>query len=265
VKAVGGCDLGHDPQLTGLIHNLYKQRPTVRPQPPQWNLSFVLRTLQGPPFEPLDIVPLKFITLKTVFLLAFATARRRGELHALLETGLSHSPHWKSATIYTDPTFVAKTKVNPGLPPVTLPALASIRGPITKDDWLLCPVRALQAYLQRTAPIRDGRKRLFIAHKKGFTKDIAPSTISSWLCDTVKVCYAMAPPAVAAEFKVTGHQVRGMSASWAFAKRASVNDIMSAASWKSHTTFTNFYLRDVTNITADMLQLGPLVVAQLIL
>jgi hypothetical protein len=220
--------------------------------------------LQGAPFEPLDIVPLKFVTLKTVFLIAFATARRRGELHALLETGLSHSDHWKSVTIYTDPSFVAKTKVTAGMPPLTIPALACTRGPLTQSDWLLCPVRALQGYLQRTTGIRDGRRRLFLSHKKGFTKDIAPSTISTWICDTVKECYKSAPASVATEFKVTGHQVRGMSTSWAFAKRASIGDVMAAATWKSHTTFTNYYLRDVTNITSGMLQLGPVVAAQTI-
>jgi hypothetical protein len=70
---------------------------------------------------------------------------------------------------------------------------------------------------------------------------------------------------VADDFKVTGHQVRAMSTSWAFAKRASLADIMNAASWKSHTTFTRFYLRDVTNISDNMLKLGPVVAAQLIL
>jgi hypothetical protein len=113
--------------------------------------------------------------------------------------------------------------------------------------------------------VRAGRRRFFIAHKKGFTKDIAPATISSWLCEAVQLCYKAAPTPLATEFHITGHQVRGMSTSWAFARRASLGDIMLAATWKSHNTFTNFYLRDVTNITKDMLKLGPLVVSKLIL
>jgi hypothetical protein len=35
------------------------------------------------PFEPMDRASLKNITLKTVFLVALATAQRRSELHAL--------------------------------------------------------------------------------------------------------------------------------------------------------------------------------------
>jgi hypothetical protein len=129
IRAVGGPDLGHDPQLTSLIHNFYKQNPTRRPTPPTWDLSFVLRALQCAPFEPIDVVPLKFVTLKTAFLLAFATARRRSELHALLETKMEHAPYWKSVTIYTDPTFVAKTKLIAGMPPLTLQGLSSTNVP----------------------------------------------------------------------------------------------------------------------------------------
>jgi integrase len=35
------------------------------------------------PFEPMETASLKSITLKTVFLVALATAQRRSELHAL--------------------------------------------------------------------------------------------------------------------------------------------------------------------------------------
>jgi hypothetical protein len=265
ICATGGPDFGHDPQLTSLIKNLYLQNPVTRPQPPAWDLSFVLRALMSAPFEPLDIVPLKFVTLKMAFLLAFAMASCRSELHAFLEEGLEHTPYWRSVTIYTDPTFVAKTKITPGAPPTTLPALASIRGPLTQDDSLLCPVRAIKIYQQRTQAIRAGRQRFFIAHKKGFTKDIAPSTINKWLCETVQLCYKSAPTPLTTEFHITGHQVCGMSTSWAFAQRASIGDIMLAATWKSHNTFTNYYLRDVTNISKEMLKLGPLVVSRLIL
>jgi hypothetical protein len=35
------------------------------------------------PFEPMDRASLKYVTLKTVFLVALATAQWRSELHAL--------------------------------------------------------------------------------------------------------------------------------------------------------------------------------------
>jgi hypothetical protein len=264
IKAIGGTDFGHNVQLTNLLLHLQKLDPPSRPQPPTWDLSFVLKVLESHPFEPLNEVPLKMLTFKVVFLIAFATAKRRGELHALLAAGLEHSENWSTATIHSDPTFVPKTR-SLSVPPITIPALTSATGDLSRTDTLLCPVRALQIYLTRTASIREGRKRLFLSHQTGFKKDIAMATISSWLCSTVKECYKEAPQLVADDFKVTGHQVRAMSTSWAFAKRASLADIMNAASWRSHTTFTRFYLRDVTNISDNMLKLGPVVAAQLIL
>ena len=57
----------------------YHRRPAV----PPWDLEVVLATLQEGPFEPLDRVNLKWLSLKTAFLLAIVSAKRMGELHAL--------------------------------------------------------------------------------------------------------------------------------------------------------------------------------------
>jgi hypothetical protein len=46
----------------------------------------VLRAFMGFPFEPMDKVSLKYLTFKTVFLVALATAQSRSELHALAFT-----------------------------------------------------------------------------------------------------------------------------------------------------------------------------------
>jgi hypothetical protein len=41
------------------------------------------------PFEPMERASLKYITLKTVFLVALATAQQRSELHALSYENIS--------------------------------------------------------------------------------------------------------------------------------------------------------------------------------
>ena len=48
-----------------------------------WSLLLVLQRLTREPFEPLEGVPLKFLTWKTVFLVACTTARRCSEIGAL--------------------------------------------------------------------------------------------------------------------------------------------------------------------------------------
>ena len=48
-----------------------------------WDLLVVLRALTGPPFEPLDTVDIKFVSLKTALLLALTSAKRVGDIQAL--------------------------------------------------------------------------------------------------------------------------------------------------------------------------------------
>ena len=56
------------------------------------------------------------------------------------------------------------------------------------------------------------------------------------------------------------HQVRSLAASWARHASASMED-MSACSWKSYNTFSQFYLKDMALICDQMYHLGPVVVA----
>ena len=48
-----------------------------------WDLLVVLRALTGPPFEPLETVDIKFVSLKTALLLALTSAKRVGDMQAL--------------------------------------------------------------------------------------------------------------------------------------------------------------------------------------
>ncbi len=50
---------------------------------PTWDLPTVLRALKSPPFEPLQSVDLRPLTLKTALLLALALVKLMGELQAL--------------------------------------------------------------------------------------------------------------------------------------------------------------------------------------
>ena len=45
---------------------------------------------------------------------------------------------------------------------------------------------------------------------------------------------------------VKAHQVRSMSASWALLGGVSVGEIMGACNWRSHNTFTQFYLQPLS-------------------
>ena len=107
---------------------------------------------------------------------------------------------------------------------------------------------------------------LFISFKKGHTSDIRPATLSSWLKQTILLCYKQADQQALDLVQVKAHDIRAFAASKAFYGGVSVDQIMQACHWKTHNTFTNFYLKDLTwSDTDNNMYLGPVVAAQQVL
>ena len=75
--------------------------------------------------------------------------------------------------------------------PVVIPALAPTLDRSLKSDRSLCPVRALRYYLDKTSYLRQNKELVFVSFKKGFDKEISPATISSWIKQTVILCYEL--------------------------------------------------------------------------
>ena len=57
------------------------------------------------------------------------------------------------------------------------------------------------------------------------------------------------------------HSIRGVGASLAFRRNWSCGEILQAASWKSSSVFTSFYLNDVAYELEDIRSLGPFIAA----
>ena len=94
------------------------QRPRITPVLPQWDLGVVLEALSKSPYEPLREASFKHLTLKTVFLLAMASAGRRSELHALRfdQNYIQFKPKGAGVTLYFSPEFRNRIKLMiPGL------------------------------------------------------------------------------------------------------------------------------------------------------
>ena len=149
---------------------------------------------------------------------------------------------------------------------VTIPALTTIVDRQFKEDRTLCPVWALRYYLDQTKDLRASRSLLFISFKKGHTSDIRPATLSSWLKQTILLCYKQADQQALDFVQVKAHDIRDFVASKAFYGGVLVDQIMQACHWKAHNTFTNFYLKDLTWSDNDNnMYLGPVVAAQQVL
>ena len=97
---------------------------------------------------------------------------------------------------------------------------------------------------------------------KGFNKDIAPATISSWIKQTIYLCYKLSDKEGHTLHQVKAHDVRAFAASTAFHAGSSLEQVLTACHWKSHNTFTQFYLKDVAWADSELYHLGPVVAAQ---
>ena len=89
--------------------------------------------------------------------------------------------------------------------------------------------------------------------------------ISSELKMVVRLAYAHVKPETVDPLRVTGHQVRTMTASWAALGGVSVHQIMNACRYTSHNIVTSHYLRDIAWEDAQLFRLGLVVVAQAVM
>ena len=83
VLALKGRDLAASREITTLLRSFARSVNPVELRPPAWDVSLVLQSLTGAPYEPLRTCEERFLAQKTLFLLALASAKRIGELHAL--------------------------------------------------------------------------------------------------------------------------------------------------------------------------------------
>ena len=122
--------------------------------------------------------------------------------------------------------FISKTQVLGKGPKCvlscTIPALDHHLSNGMAEDRLLCPVRALRYYLERSMPWRENKRLLFVSFKPGHKRDIVPSTISGWIRKTIIECYTDSPAPLLESHRVKAHQVRSVAASLAFHRQASM-------------------------------------------
>ena len=261
-----GTNLGQDQTLCDLIAWMKRKRPKGCRTVPKWDLKTVLFALMEPPFEPIQVISLANLTWKTVFLVMLASGARRGEIHALDYRLFAHDPKWRFVTLVPHQEFIAKTQLrkqgNKALEPFVVRALAEFVGPDLPKDRLLCPVRCIKTYLARTQHLREGKKLFFISYSPRISADIHKNTISGWVRKLIQECYRCASSDVAELQGTSAHTIRGMAATLAFKGGVDLEDVLKACGWSNHSTFMDFYLKDLTMIQGELLKLGPLSVAQ---
>ena len=78
VLTLKGLDLAASRELSMLFRSFSRSVHPGEQCPPAWDVTLVLQSLTGPPYEPLRTVDERFLAHKTLFLLALASAKRVG-------------------------------------------------------------------------------------------------------------------------------------------------------------------------------------------
>ena len=257
-------EVGTNIEITGLMKSFKVQRPPIKKINPEWDLSFILWSLSRRPFEPIqdeNAVCLKFLTWKMVFLLMLASGARRSEIHALSIHGtkIAESKEYMMVSPYSG--FIAKNTLAKGKPlePFIIPSLQNH----SPDDRSLCPLRCFLEYRRRTEKIRGTKKNLFISYQKGRKTEICRNTISSWIKNLLLHCYKNPQEDAVRLSGLGSHEIRRIASTLVFIGNTCIEDVLQAGSWKVHSTFTDFYLKDLTVLDGSkMRKIGPIVAGQ---
>ena len=250
--AVDGKSLGKHDLIVRFLRGARRLNPPRPLSIPSWDLSLVLSALQRPPFEPLQSAELKILSCKTVLLVALASIKRVGDLHAFSvdESCLEFGPDNSHVILRPRPGYVPKVPTTPFRDQVVnLQALPSEEA----DPALafLCPVRALRLYVDRTQSLRTS-DQLFVCYggqQKG--KAVSKQRMAHWIVDAIALAYEAqgvpCPPGLKA------HSTRSVASSWALAHGASLTDICRAAGWATPNTFARFYSLRVEPVSSCVL------------
>ncbi len=238
--AVDGRSLGKHDLIVRFLKGARRMNPSRPPLVPSWDLSIVLAGLQRGPFEPLDSVELKFLSLKTALLTALTSIKRVGDLQAfsVSEECLVFGPVYSHVVLRPRPGYVPKVPTTPFCDQVVnLQALPSEEADPALA--LLCPVRALRIYVTRTRSVRSS-EQLFVCHggqQKG--KAVSKQRLAHWIVEAVALAYqSQGEPC---PLGVRAHSTRSVASSHALAHGASLADICRAAGWATPNTFARFY------------------------
>ncbi len=249
---VEGKSVGKHNLVVRFLRGARRLNPPRPPSLPSWDLALVLRALITAPFEPLQSVELKFLSMKTLLLTALASIKRVGDLQAFSvdDSCLQFGPADSNATLRPRPGYVPKVPTTPfrdqvvnlqALPPEEAdPALP-----------LLCPVRALRQYTDRTQSFRTS-EQLFVCYggqQKG--KAVSKQRMAHWIVDAITLAYEA--QGVPCPLRLRAHSTRGVASSWALARGASLADICRAAGWATPNTFARFYSLRVEPVSSCVL------------
>ncbi len=240
--------LGRHRLVSAFMRGARRLRPVRPTAVPSWDLSVVLEGLVTAPFEPLESASDRILTLKVVLLLALTSLKRVGDLQAfsVSETCMDFAPGLVKVTLRPRPGYIPKVlSTSFRSQVVTLHSFHPPPFASSEDERLhmLCPVRALKLYVDRSKVWRKSPQLLicFGAGRRGLAT--SKQRISHWVRDAISLAYEARE--LPSPLSLRAHSTRGVASSQALFRGVPLEDICVAAGWSSPHTFVRFYNLDV--------------------
>ncbi len=240
--------LGRHRLVSAFMRGARRLRPVRPTAVPSWDLSVVLEGLVTAPFEPLESASDRILTLKVVLLLALTSLKRVGDLQAfsVSETCMDFAPGLVKVTLRPRPGYIPKVlSTSFRSQVVTLHSFHPPPFASSEDERLhmLCPVRALKLYVDRSKVWRRSHQLLicFGAGRRGLAT--SKQRISHWVRDAISLAYEARE--LPSPLSLRAHSTRGVASSQALFRGVPLEDICVAAGWSSPHTFVRFYNLDV--------------------
>ncbi len=259
VWAYQGRSLNNSYEITCLLKSFSVERPRTINKFPKWDLALILRTLNQAPYEPLSTASPLHLTRKAVFLLLLASAHRVSDINALDPQRTVVRPD--AMILQLIPGFLPKAATAAeGAPRYSPIVIRRLKNYATDPENLtLCPVRALLAYERYASNLKEDCDHYFLSLTAPY-QPVKKATISGWAVQLIKDSYTNATESDLRLSSVNAHEVRAIATSLAFQATHSLDHVMATAKWANHSTFTSYYLRDVSGIQGRIHTIGPCVV-----
>ena len=215
-------------------------------RPPAWDLSKVLTYLVSPAFEPLSQASFCALTLKTLFLLALATAKRVGELQALFRR---HLCGWGCLT-FLHPAVCRQVGVAHPFHPSLL--LCDVLSRLCGWSCYRPPTMPCQG-----SPLVSASGQIFVSRSpspfrvpRRPARPLSKNAVSFFLREVISAAGATRPQVGS----LWAHEVRSVSTSVAFHRNWSVTFVLESATGASSSVF--FFILSPTVIKNKFEALG---------
>jgi hypothetical protein len=214
-----GFKIGCHPLVCRLMKGIFNKRPPVKSLVATWSVTKVLQLLRT--WSPAKKLDLKCLTLKTVMLLALASARRVSSL-VLLSLNNGYCEISESKVKFQPAGLEKQSRVGHIAPPLEIDSYRS-------ED--IDPVTYVKEYILRTKSLRKAAN-LFVTIQKPHAA-AKKSTIASWISKVISMSGQAG----------SGGSVRSVASSQAVSRGVTLEKVLEAGDWARESTFRRFYFK----------------------